>query len=211
VDSSAVRAHQHAAGACRRPAGEQPVKGGIAESGETDREALGRSRGGLTTKVHLAADLRCRPIATTLTGGHRHDCTAFDTVMAGIRIHRFGPGRPRTRPATCSQTGAYANRGIRTHLRRTWDRRDHPGQRRPAGCPAAQGFTWRPAAHLRRRRYRQRNAAERCINKLKQFRAVATRYDKRRYMYRATVDIATTKIWLRDRTRGRSAHDHRRD
>jgi transposase len=49
--------------------------------------------------------------------------------------------------------------------------------------------------------YRQRNTAERAINKLKQFRAVATRYDKRDYMYQATIDIASIKIWLRDLTR----------
>lgn len=46
--------------------------------------------------------------------------------------------------------------------------------------------------------YKQRNVAERCINKLKHFRAVATRYDKRNYIYLGTVDVASIKIWLRD-------------
>jgi transposase len=47
-------------------------------------------------------------------------------------------------------------------------------------------------------RYKDRNVVERCINKLKQLRAVATRYDKREYMYQGTVDVASIRIWLRD-------------
>ena len=46
--------------------------------------------------------------------------------------------------------------------------------------------------------YKQRNTVERCFSKLKQFRAVATRYDKRDYMYHGTVDVASIRIWLRD-------------
>ena len=82
------------------------------------QEALGRSRGGLTTKIHLAADTRCRPISRITTAGHRHDCLAFESVMAGIRIHRTGRGRPRTRPDRVLGDKAYSNRAIRSHLRR---------------------------------------------------------------------------------------------
>ena len=46
--------------------------------------------------------------------------------------------------------------------------------------------------------YKDRNVIERCINKLKQFRAVATRYDKREYIFHGTVDVASIRIWLRD-------------
>jgi hypothetical protein len=63
------------------------------------REAIGRSRGGLTRKIHLAADRRACPISRVTTAGHRHDSLAFPAVMARIRIRRRGPGRPRTRPA----------------------------------------------------------------------------------------------------------------
>lgn len=55
-----------------------------------------------------------------------------------------------------------------------------------------------------RERYKQRNTAERAFNKLRQFRAVA-RHDERDYMYKATVDIVTTKIWLRELTQDRRA------
>jgi transposase len=47
-------------------------------------------------------------------------------------------------------------------------------------------------------RYKERNTVERAFNKLKQFRAVATRYDKRDFMYQGTVDVASIRIWLRD-------------
>jgi transposase len=47
-------------------------------------------------------------------------------------------------------------------------------------------------------RYRDRNTVERCFAKLKQFRAVATRYDKRKEIYQGTVDVASIRIWLRD-------------
>jgi len=47
-------------------------------------------------------------------------------------------------------------------------------------------------------RYRERNTVERCFGKLKQFRAVATRYDKREIIYQGTVDLASIRIWLQD-------------
>lgn len=161
-------------------------------------EALGRSRGGLTTKIHLAADTRCRPLSRITTAGHRHDCLAFEAVMAGIRIRRQGPGRARTRPGRVLGDKAYSNRAIRSHLRRRQIKATIP----------------KPASHqahrLRRGRnsgrppqfdaeiYKQRNVVERAINKLKAYRAVASRYDKRDYMYRGTIDIASIRIWLRD-------------
>ncbi len=46
--------------------------------------------------------------------------------------------------------------------------------------------------------YKERNTVERCIGKLKQFRAVATRYDKREIIFAGTIDVASIQIWLRD-------------
>jgi hypothetical protein len=86
--------------------------------GRPSREALGRSRGGLTSKIHLAADTRCRPISRITTAGHRHDSLAFAPVMAGIWIPRRGSGRPRTRPGRMLGDKAYSNRAIRSELRR---------------------------------------------------------------------------------------------
>jgi hypothetical protein len=75
--------------------GRGPQKGAPAD--EPDDHAIGRSRGGLTTKIHLAADARCRPLAFVLTAGQAGDAPAFTDVMARLRVPRRR-GRPRTRP-----------------------------------------------------------------------------------------------------------------
>lgn len=101
VDSAVVRAHQQAAGARKR--------------GPDAR--LGRSLGGLTSKVHLACDALGRPLAFTLTGGNTNDCTQFTTVMEASRVPRIGPGRPRVRPAHVLGDKGYSSKDIRTWLR----------------------------------------------------------------------------------------------
>ncbi len=88
-------------------------------SANTDREALGRSRGGLTTTVHVAADQRCPPTSRVITPGQRHDSVAFEPVMAGARIRRRGLGRPRTRPERVLGDKAYPSRPLRAHPRST--------------------------------------------------------------------------------------------
>jgi transposase len=168
---------------------------------EHDREALGRSRGGLTTKVHLAADRRCRPVARVITAGHRNDAIAFEPVMAAIRIRRSDRGRPRTRPGHVLADKAYSSRGIRTYLRRRGIRATIPEPRDQIANRARRGRHGGRPPTFDPERYKQRNAAERCINKLKAYRAVATRYDKREYTYQGTVDVAAIRIWLRDLTK----------
>jgi hypothetical protein len=81
----------------------------------------------LSTKIHLTADDRTRPISRVITPGpisrvitpgQRHDAVVFEPVMAGIRIRRRGRGRPRTRPDRVLCDKAYSNRRIRAELRR---------------------------------------------------------------------------------------------
>ncbi|MES4908178.1 MULTISPECIES: IS5 family transposase [unclassified Streptomyces] len=106
IDSTVVRAHQHAAGG---PSKEAPP-------GEPHDHALGRSRGGLTTKIHLAADSRCRPLAFVITPGQAGDAPAFPQIMARLRVPR-PIGRPRTTPEAILADKAYSSPAIRSHLR----------------------------------------------------------------------------------------------
>ncbi|WP_245252014.1 IS5 family transposase [Streptomyces sp. KCTC 0041BP] len=183
VDSTIVRAHQHAAGARQK---------GPRRASRT--HALGRSRGGLTTKIHLASDGRCRPLAFILTPGQAGDAPAFTQVMATIRVTR-PKGRPRTRPVVVLADKAYSSRAIREYLCRRRIRAvipqpaDQIANRRRLGSKGGRppGFD--------REAYKQRNTVERCINKLKQWRGIATRYDKTATVYQAALHLVAIHIW----------------
>jgi transposase len=158
----------------------------------------GRSRGGLSTKIVLAGDSRARPVSRVTTGGHRHDSTAFAAVMAGIRICRNGRGRPRTTPGHLLGDKAFSNKAIRAHCRRRGITATIPEKAHQIRHRAQRGSRGGRPSAFDSERCKQRNTAERCINKLKGFRAVATRYDKRDFMYQATIDVASIRIWLND-------------
>ncbi|WP_406111688.1 transposase [Streptomyces sp. NBC_01003] len=94
-------------------------------------EGLGRSRGGLTCKLHLAADGRCRPLLLVITPGQRADCAQFEAVLEQIRVPRTGSGRPRRTPDSLSADKAYSNRAIRSYLRRRSTRHVIPEKKDP--------------------------------------------------------------------------------
>jgi transposase len=162
------------------------------------REALGRSRGGLSTKIHLAADRRCRPVTRLTSPGQHGDAPRFIPVLDAIRIARRGKGRPRTRPGRAMGDKAYSSAANRSYLRRRGIqavipiKEDQKNNRRARGRNGGRPPLFDPG------HYRQRNTVERCFSKLKQFRAVATRYDKREQIFQGTIDIASIRIWLRD-------------
>jgi transposase len=91
------------------------------EPGGVDNEpadhGLGRSRGGLTTKLHLAVEGGQRPLSVVLTAGQGGDSPQFAAVLGGIRVLRCGPGRPRTRPDRVLADKAYSSRANRALLR----------------------------------------------------------------------------------------------
>ena len=166
-------------------------------AGQVDREALGRSRGGLSTKIHLLADTECRPLVRLTTAGQRHDALAFQPLMGRLKLGRSGPGRPRTRPDRLLADKAYSNRNSRTHLRRRGIIATIPEKTDQQKARAAKGSAGGRPPAFDAEAYKERNTVERAINKLKDFRAVAMRTDAREFVFRGTIDIASIKIWLR--------------
>ncbi|MFE0516900.1 IS5 family transposase [Streptomyces sp. NPDC058794] len=188
VDSTVCRAHQHAAGA---------VKRGLRDGSEPDDHALGRSRGGLSTKVHLASDNRARPLALYVTAGQAGDAPAFEAVMARIRVPRRGLGRPRTRPETVLADRAYSSRAIRSHLRRRGIRAVIPQPADQVGHRLRRGRAGGRPPGFDAEAYKQRNTVERCISRLKQWRGLAMRTDKLALAYEAALHLAAILIWSR--------------
>jgi transposase len=136
---------------------------------------MGRSRGGLTTKIHALVDADGRPIALKLTEGQAHDGRSAADMLGGIgKGEILLADRAYDSDAlrqTLAERGAWAN--IKPMPRRV---------RVPAFSPFL---------------YRYRNLVERFFNKIKHFRAVATRYDKHDANYLALVKLAASRIWMR--------------
>ncbi|GAA4247933.1 IS5 family transposase [Azospirillum formosense] len=170
LDSSVIRAHAHAAGA-RHKSGEQ---------------ALGRSRGGFSTKLHLRADAEGRPVALHLTGGERHDLLGVGPLFEQGALRSGKRGRPRWKPDAVIADKAYSAAWLLDVLRR---------KRIVPIIPSRADQPRNP--DLDRAAYRRRNLVERLVGKLKQFRRVATRYDKLDAHYLAFVQIASVMVWLR--------------
>lgn len=168
IDSTSIRVHQHGAGA----------RGGA-------EEAIGRSRGGLTTKLHVRADRQGRPVVMLLTAGHRHDTTAFERMLQGGHVKGAGRGRPRSRPHRIVADKGYTSQQVRRYCQQHGIAATIPTRRNQRKRP-----------RFNQALYRERNQVERLFNRFKQFRRVATRYEKRGVNYLAMVTVAAVMMWL---------------
>jgi transposase len=131
-----------------------------------------------------------------LTAGNVNDCTMFTQVLAGIWMPKPGRGRSWKRPRRVLADKGYSTRAIRAHLRSRGiaatipERVDQQANRRRRGSTGGRPPVFDPVV------YRRRNVVERCFNRLKQYLAIATRYDKTATSYRGMLDLATLLIWL---------------
>jgi transposase len=132
------------------------------------------------------------------SAGQRHDSLALVPLTGRLKIARRGPGRPRTRPARVLADKAYSSRAIRSHLRSRGIRATIPEPADQARNRARRGSKGGRPPAFDADAYKERNTVERAFCKLRQHRAVATRYDKRDFVWRGTVDVASIRIWLRD-------------
>jgi transposase len=163
----------------------------------TAGEAVGRSRGGLSTKIHLAVDGRGRPLSLLLTPGQAGDNPQLLNVLDAIAVHRGGVGRPRKRPDMLIADKGYAHDATRVVLRRRGIRHTIPERRDQVARRVAKGRAGGRAPAFDPVVYKQRNVVERCFNRLKQWRDLATRYAKRASIYRACLVLIAALLWLK--------------
>ena len=155
IDSTIVRAHSHAAG-----------------GGADGDEAKGRSRGGYSTKIHLAVSDERTVLSVALSPGQAHDAPVFDQVMEGVAMH------------DCPAVEVVADRGYDSNEIRNGLEDAEFKVTIPSRCSRVE-----PIPHDEES-YKGRNLVERAVARLKRLRRTATRYDKLGSMFLAMVHVS---------------------
>jgi transposase len=132
-----------------------------------------------------------------LTPGQAGDNPQLLPLLDDIRVGRDGPGRPRCRPEVVILDKAYSHPSTREAMRRRGIRMVCPERDDQITHRAAKGSHGGRPPTFDTDLYKQRNVVERCFNRLKQFRDLATRYAKRTAYYHASLTIAAIILWLR--------------
>ena len=161
IDSTIIRAHPYAAGALKT-------------SGGQTSQALGRSRGGFSTKIHIAVDSLGHPLRFMLTAGQRHDITCAEALIDGYSSEYVIADTSYDAMAfieSITERGAVPVIPPRANRR---DSRDYDVDL-----------------------YQQRHIVECFINKIKQYRRISARFDKLAARYMGFLSFVATIIWLR--------------
>ena len=148
-----------------------------------EKEALGRSRGGLSTKIHVRVDGKGQIMTFLLTPRQQHEISVAEKLMEQGAVRRR-KGRPRLRPGRVVGDKGYTSAEFRSYLRR-----------RGIRVTIARRSNQRRRGSFDKEIYRQRNKVERMIGRIKEFRRIATRYEKRAVNYAAMLTIASIFLW----------------
>jgi transposase len=153
----------------------------------------------LSSKIHAVVDAAGLPLVFILTPGQAGDCPQFPALLDRVRVP--GPaGRPRTRPDAVAADKAYSSKANRAYLRRRGitavipEKTDQQANRKKKGSAGGRPVTFNP------RLYRKRNTVERCFQKIKTWRGLATRYDKDPRSYQAGLHLRGSIMWLKHLT-----------
>lgn len=158
--------------------------------------AIGRSRGGLTTKLHSLVDGGGRPLVVHAGPGQGGDSPMLPVLLDHLRVPRLGPGRPRTRPDALLADKAYSSRHNRALLRARHIRTVIPERSDQQRHRRNRGSTGGRPVDFDAETYRDRNVIERSYNRLKQWRGLATRYDKLAVVFRGGAMVCSIFIWV---------------
>ena len=143
-------------------------------------------------------DGKKRPLVIAVTAGQAGDSPMLKWLLADLAVTRPARGRPRTRPDAVLGDKAYSSRANRSLIRSKRaravipQRADEIGHRQRRGSAGGRPPNFDPVI------YKRRNVVERSFNDHKQWRGIATRYDKLAYVYRGGVVLRAITIWLRE-------------
>ena len=147
-------------------------------------QALGRSRGGFGSKIHLIVDGHGIPLAATVTAGEAHESKHAAATLERVRLPN-GRGRPQCRPKRLAGDKGYSYPAVRAYLRRRGILPVIPTRKNQRTNPRFDRAT-----------YKKRNVIERCVGWLKENRQLATRHAKLAVNYLATVKLAMIRRCL---------------
>ncbi|MEQ5800692.1 MULTISPECIES: IS5 family transposase [Bacteria] len=157
IDGSIVKVHQHGGG----------------KKTAQSTEAMGKSRGGLSTKIHAAVDALGNPVRLILTPGQASEYGAAPALLAGFS------------PAAVLGDKGYDSTALRDIIRAVGAEPVIPPRKNRLECPE---IDW----HC----YKDRNLVERFFQKIKQFRRLATRYERLARNYQSLLNLVSAVIWL---------------
>jgi putative transposase len=165
--------------------------------GEPDDHAIGRSRGGLTTKIHALVDGQGRALTLIVSPGQAGDSPVLPLLLDQLRVPRKGGGRPRSRPARLRGDKAYSSRAHRALLRSRGITAVIPERADQKANRVAKGRTGGRPVDFDTEDYKQRNVVERFFNRVKNWRGLASRYDNHAVIYPGAVVLAAILDWLK--------------